>query len=144
MVISTYQVNNFLRVYGDQLRQTKVAGRPRSNPTRTPDRVSISAGGKRQAIVDQVASQIVDRITRNGPNNDMEKEVFQKLENEYGAPLSVEPEGTSELLFKVIDEENETIRSLSIEDSNILSHKLKAITKETVDQKYDIGAGEQI
>lgn len=142
MVISTYQVNNFLRVYGNQLRQTKAASRNRSNPTVTPDRVSISAGGKRKVIIDQVASQIVDRITKNGPNNEVEKQVFQQLENEYGAPLSIEPEESNELLFKVIDEENESIRALSVEDSEILSHKLKAITKETIDQQYEAGAGE--
>ena len=132
MVISTYQVNNFLRVYGDQLRQTKISNRPKPSGVRTPDRISISNDGKRRAVVDQIASQIVDRIVQNGPHNDMEKEVFQKLESEYGAQLAVAPKDSNELLFKVIDEENESIRSLSIEDSNFLSHKLKAITQETV------------
>ena len=134
MVISTYQVNNFLRVYGDQLRQTKIASRPKDGGTRAPDQISISDDGKRKAVVEQIASQIVDRITRNGPHNDVEKEVFQKLEDEYGAQLAVSPEDSNEFLFKVIDEEDESIRSLSIEDSSFLSHKLKEITKEAVDK----------
>ena len=134
MVISTYQVYNFLRVYGDQLRQTKIASRPKDGGTRAPDQISISDDGKRKAVVEQIASQIVDRITRNGPHNDVEKEVFQKLEDEYGAQLAVSPEDSNEFLFKVIDEEDESIRSLSIEDSSFLSHKLKEITKEAVDK----------
>ena len=134
MVISAYQVNNVLRVYGDQLRQSRFSNRPNVGNNRSPDRISISAGAKRKAIIDKVATDIIDRITQYGPHEDVEKEVFQKLESEYGAHLTVAKNNPSDLIFKVIDEEGETINSVSIEDSKFLRYKLEEITKETVNK----------
>ncbi len=132
MVISAYQVNNMLRVYGDQLRQNRISQRPKSANTPEPDRISISEGARKKSIVDMIASNIVDRITRNGPNDDVEKEIFEKLEHEYGKTLSISKQGVADLIFKEIDADGETINSLSIEDSKFLSYKLKEITTETV------------
>jgi len=132
MVISAYQVNNMLRFYGDQLRQNRISQRPKNANTPEPDRISISEGARRKSIVDMISSNIVDRITRNGPNDDFEKEIFEKLENEYGKNLTISKENAADLIFKEIDANGETINSLSIEDSKFLSYKLKEITAETV------------
>lgn len=134
MVISAYQVSNVLRVYGDQLRQNRISNRPKGSETRSPDSIDISAKAKRKAIIDKIASEIVDRITEHGPHNNVEKEVFERLEDEYGVHLAVGGEGPNDLVFKVIDEDGETINSLSIEDSKFLRYKLEEITKETVDK----------
>ena len=123
MVISTYQVNNVLRVYGDQLRLNKIPNRPKNIENRAPDKVSISAGARRQSIIDRIALSIVDRIIQYGPHEEVEKEVFRKLEDEFGAPLTITKKGSSELLFKLIDENGEAINSLSIEDSQFLNSK---------------------
>jgi hypothetical protein len=132
MIISAYQVNNVLRVYGDQLRQTKISSRPKNTNTATPDKISISEGARRKSIIDMVASDIVDKITQNGPNGNIEKEVFDKLENEFGGNLAISRKGPSELIFKEIDENGETTSSLSIEDSEFLSYKLNEITKDAI------------
>ena len=132
MIISAYQVNNVLRVYGDQLRQTKISNHPKNTNATTPDKISISEGARRKSIIDMVASDIVDKITRNGPNGNVEQEVFEKLENEFGGNLTVSRKGPSELIFKEIDENGETINSLSIEDSEFLSYKLNEITKDAI------------
>jgi hypothetical protein len=132
MVISAYQVNNMLRVYGDQLRQNRVSQRPNNTRMAEPDRINISEKARRKSIVDMISSNIVDRITRNGPNDDVEKEIFEKLENEYGKNLTISKEGAANLIFKEIDKDGETINSLSIEDSKFLSYKLKEITAETI------------
>ena len=132
MIISAYQVNNVLRVYGDQLRQSKISSKPRYNQTAEPDKISISESARRKAIIDKISSDIVNKITQHGPYETVEKEVFEKLENEYGKNLVVSRNGPNELLFKEIDEDGETINSLSIEDSNFLSYKLQEITKETI------------
>ena len=83
MVISAYQVNNVLRVYGDQLRQNRIPNTPKSSGTRSPDKISISNKAKRKAVVEKIASDIVEKITHYGPHENVEKEVFQKLEDEY-------------------------------------------------------------
>jgi hypothetical protein len=134
MAISPYQVNNVLRVYGDQLRQHSVSAAPKGGNTRLSDKISIAAEAKRKAIVDNVASNIIERITRYGPHEDVEKEVFQKFRDEYGANLAVAEEGQNDLIFKLIDENGETMSSISIEDSNFLRHKLEEIAKDTVDK----------
>ena len=134
MVISAYQVNNVLRVYGDQLRHNKILSRPKNNNANTPDKIHISPEAKRRAVIDKVATNIVDRITQNGPHDHIEKEVFKKLENEYGGHLAIAKKSPTDLIFKEIDESGETVNSLSIEDSKFLRYKLEEITKTTVDE----------
>jgi hypothetical protein len=132
MELSVFQVNNVLRVYKDQLRHNKIVTRSVGNSP-PPDRVNISAEAKRKIFVDKIASGIVGKITQYGPQDTIEKEVFKKLENEYGANLDISQKGSNELLFKVIDEGGETLNSLSIDDSQFLAHKLQEIALETVD-----------
>jgi hypothetical protein len=134
MIISTYQVNNVLRVYGEQLRQNRLSSRPKAGGTGSPDKISISTEAKRKAVIEKIASDIVDRITQYGPNEDVEKEVFKRLEDEYGASLAVSKKNPGDLIFKIIDENGETVNFLSIEDSKFLRYKLEEITKDTVNK----------
>ena len=134
MVISAYQVNNVLRVYGDQLRQNRTLGRPKGKGAGTPDKINISSEAKRKAIIEKISETIVERITDFGPNDNIEKEVFKKLEDEYGGYLAISKNSPIDLIFKEIDENGETINSLSVEDSRILRYKLEEITKETVNK----------
>ena len=134
MVISAYQVNNVLRVYKGQLRQGKLVNRVNAENAKMPDKVSISAEAKRKSVIDKIASDIFDRITQHGPNNEVEKKVFEKLETEYGEHLAVAQGTANELQFKIIDERGEAVHAVSLEDAEFLSHKLKEITKETVDK----------
>lgn len=134
MVIASYQVNNVLRVYGDQLRQGRSASKTGAQAKQGTDRLEISSGARRKALIDKIASKIVDKILQEGPRDEVEKEVFKKLQDAYGAPLTVSPETSKGFLFRVIDEKGETLHSLSIGDSTFLTEKLKEITNETVDK----------
>jgi len=132
MVISAYQVNNVIRVYGDQLRHNRIPSKRKDDNIPQSDKISISSEAKRKAVIDKISSNIIDKITQYGPNDNIEKEVFQKLENEYGANLAIAKKSPTDLIFKVIDENGETTNSLSIEDSKFLRYKLEEIAKETV------------
>ena len=134
MLITAYQVNNVLRVYGDQLRQSRVSRMATNTDAGLPDRISISTKARRKTIIDNITENIVNKITQYGPYDKVEKEVFEKLENEYGGHLTIAEDNPNGLIFKEIDENGETINSLSIEDSNFLTNKLKEITKETIDK----------
>jgi hypothetical protein len=134
MLITAYQVNNVLRVYGDQLRQGKIVGRSKDGDAQLSDKISISAKARRKTIIDNITSNIVNKIMQFGPSGKVEKEVFEKLENEYGAQLTVSTGNSNGLIFKKIDDTGETVNSLSIEDSSFLTNKLKEITKETIDK----------
>lgn len=134
MMITAYQVNNVLRVYGDQLRHGRISSRPKDMDAGLPDRISISTKARRKTIIDNITDNIVGKITQYGPYDKVEKEVFEKLENEYGGNLTITEDNPNGLIFKEIDENGETINSLSIEDSNFLTNKLKEITEETIDK----------
>lgn len=134
MLITAYQVNNVLRVYGNQLRQGKIAGRSKNRDTQLQDTISVSSNNRRKTIIENITSNIVNKIMQFGPFGKVEKEVFEKLENEYGAPLAVSGDNPNRFIFKEINENGETVNSLSIEDSSFLTNKLKEITKETIDK----------
>ena len=133
-MITAYQVNNVLRVYGDQIRQSRVSIRQKNTDASLPDRISISTKARRKTIIDNITANIVDKITQYGPFDKVEKEVFEKLENEYGKQLAITEDNPNGLIFKEIDENGETIKSLSVEDSNFLTNKIKEITEETIDK----------
>jgi hypothetical protein len=134
MFITTYLINNVLRVYGNLLCEGRVAVRQKNTDDGLSDKISISTKDRRKTIVDNITTNIVNKVTRYGPRDNVEIEVFEKLENEYGGHLAISGEDSDGLIFKEIDENGETINSLSIEDSNFLTNKLKEITKETIDK----------
>jgi len=132
MEISTYQVNNVLRVYANQLRRGRLSNISKTDNTRSIDMVNISASAKKKSIADKIASSIIEKITQHGTNRKIEKEVFQKLESEYGAQLSLSKEGHTNHKFREIDKNGETTRVLSKEDSKNLMDKFKKITEDTI------------
>ncbi len=136
MNITTYQIHNVLRAYGKQLSRSKRLQHKKGDALlRRTDRISLSVQARRQAIIDRVTSDIINRIINDGPHYEMEQEAFGQLEDEYGGSLSVNNED-SELVFKVIDKEKgEVTKTLSIEDSNFLKDRLEEITKSKVDDQ---------
>lgn len=131
-MLSVYQVNNVLRVYGDQLRHNRISSKSKNSTTPQSDKISISSEAKRKAVIDKISSNVIEKITQYGPHDNIEEEVFQKLTSEYGKNLAITQNGSTDLIFKEIDEHGETINSLSVEDSKFLRHKLEEITKATV------------
>ena len=134
MVISAYQVNNVLRVYGDQLCQSMTSNRAGGTDTNAPDRISISTKTRRKTIIDDIISNIIERITQFGPHDIVEKELFKRLESEHGQPLALNEDRHNKLIFKEIDGNGETINSLSIENTKFLKDKLLVISKESTEK----------
>jgi hypothetical protein len=127
MSISPHQVNNVLRVYGDQLCHSRTPGRPEAVNAGEPERITISAKAWRETIIEVMTSNIIQRITQTGPDDTVERETFKKLECEDPIPLAVNAMGHNRLLFKKIDGNAETVNSLSIEDSEFLINTLRVI-----------------
>ena len=124
MVILEHHINNVLRVYGDQLHQSMIYSRTEDTDTNTPERIRISAKTRRETILDDIISNIIERITQFGPHHNVEKKVSIKLESEHKKPLAINEDRHNKLIFKEIDGNGETINSLSIEDSRFLMNKL--------------------
>ena len=124
MVISEHHINNVLRVYGDQLRKSMIPIRPEDTDTSEPENIGISAKSRRETILDDITAGIIERITQLGPHDNVEKEVFKTLQSEHKKPLVIHEDRHNKLIFKEIDENGETINSLSIKNSRFLSNKL--------------------
>ena len=115
--ITAYQINNVLRVYGEQLRRGRISKRQRSTDTNAPDKISISARARSETIIDGITSNIVERITHFEPHENVESEPVK--------PSSNNEDRHDKLMFKEIDENGETINLFSLEDPKPLSNKLK-------------------
>ena len=126
MAISAYQINNVLRVYGEQLRRGRISNRKRSTDTNAPDKISISARARRENIIDDITSNIVERITHFEPH--------ENVESEPGKLPSNNEDRHDKLIFQEIDENGETISSFSLEDYKYLTNKLKESTLEAAEK----------
>jgi hypothetical protein len=107
MYIHNYQIHNVLNEYRKQL-----IGRPAEEPQRrsepsacVQDRVNISKSNQRQAIMDQVSAEIVDRITKHGGRN--------QFEDAIGAVLHYPSQDlhgqAAEFTYTLIDEQNQKV-----------------------------------
>ncbi len=135
MHISGYHVHNVLRAYGKQLSLSRRGVHSKSQmPPEQTDNITISTEARRRTVIEKVTADIVERVVRTGPRDLIEKEAFKQLENEYGNDLTLEDNGSTELVFKVIDrEKGEEVKKLSIEDSKALKNRLEEITKTKID-----------
>jgi hypothetical protein len=134
MLISSYHVNNVLRVYGDQLRQSRLSNGLTDADTNSLDRIRLSDKAKRKAIVNRIAADIVEKITKHDPKENVKEGLSKNLENEYGIQLDINRKSPNNLLFKIIDENGETLNSLSIENSEFLRYKLEEVDKGTAEK----------
>lgn len=139
MVVSSYHVNNVLRGYRDQLRQSRMSKMSKNSEMSSPDGISILDRVKRRVIVNKIASDIIAKITNLGLQDDAEEKMSKNLEDQYGPQFDITRKSPNDLLFKIIDENGETLNSLSVENSEFFRYKLKEVDKETVEksQKSD-------
>jgi hypothetical protein len=128
-----------LKVYGKQLSQTRIIERKKAFGSEVAeDKINISAVGKRQAIIDKVASDIVERITKSGPQDQVDREIVDKLEDELGAPIEFKKEN-NEFVFNVITKNNEkTTTALQVDDPDYLISRLEKLAKEAVDKNMEL------
>ncbi|MFA5906504.1 MAG: DVU0524 family FlgM-associated protein, partial [Desulfobacula sp.] len=81
---------NVLKVYCRQLSQGKIMSRNKfgNADTNSADSVTLSSEGKRQAIIDKVAANIVDRIITEGPKEQNEEKITTQIEKELGKKIN--------------------------------------------------------
>ncbi|MBA4366595.1 MAG: hypothetical protein C0403_03035 [Desulfobacterium sp.] len=139
MEIPTYQIHKVMRVYTKQLTQSKLLERDRASGSKpSMDQISISTEGKRQAIIDQVAADIVDRITSFGPRDEFDQEIVDKLESEIGRKVDFNKAKKPEFVFNTIDEENgKKTSTIPVDDSRFLINRLEDLAKEAVDRNME-------
>lgn len=128
MYIHSYQIHNVLNVYRKQLGQaTPEKAKETSNSNgQESHKVTISAEGKRQSIINKVAENVIDKITKLEPETEFKQVMEQKLRGGQGKPQS------TEFVFNTIDKNNNKItNSFSVENSSTLLKHFELMSKET-------------
>ena len=140
MQIPSYQIQNVLKVYSRQLSQGKILARNKAvgSGQASADDVSISAEGKRTAIIEKVTSSIVDRITTVGPQEEMEYKIAGQVEKELGQKINFTKKKEEKFSFTTIDEDNvKTTKTLSVEDSEFVIRRLTELARQAADNNME-------
>lgn len=143
MQIPSYQIQNVLKVYSRQLSQGKILSRNKfgSSATVSADNVTISSEGKRKAIIDKVAANIVDRIITEGPKEKNEEKITSQIEKELGKKINF-AKSKNQFTYTVIDENNQKVtHTLSAEDSRFIVRRMTELAREVADSNMESQGG---
>jgi hypothetical protein len=138
MQIPSYQIQNVLKVYSRQLSQGKIISRNKFGTNQmSADNVTLSPEGKRKAIIDKVAANIVDRIITEGPKEKSEEQITSQIEKEFGKKINFAKD-KNQFTYTVIDENNnKTTHSLSVEDSKFIVNRMTELAREVADSNME-------
>ncbi len=140
MQIPSYQIQNVLKVYSKQLSQGKMLSRNNKfgvANTVSADSVTISSEGKRQAIVDKVAANIVDRIITEGPKEENEAQITDQIERELGKKINFSKDKTQFTYTTIDDDNNKTTKTLSVEDSQFVVKRMTELARQVADDNME-------
>lgn len=133
MYIHTYQIHNVLNAYRKQLSQSPGRSEPAQQPPNQPmDRIRFSAEAQKPKIIDNISSQIIDRIAKIGPNSEFEQILANRLPQVNGEddPRSAGSESTKmEFIYTRIDERNhKSTSTLEIQSLSQFSHPAELLS----------------
>ncbi len=143
MQIPSYQIQNVLKVYSRQLSQGKILSKNKFANTNkiSADSVTISSEGKRQAIIDKVASNIVDKIITEGPKEKNEEKITSQIEKELGKKINFTKK-KNQFTYTKIDENNQkATHTLSVEDSKFIVDRMTELAREVADSNMESKGG---
>jgi len=138
MQIPSYQIQNVLKVYSKQLSQGKMLSKKFSTDNKvSADSVNISSEGKRQAIIEKVAANIVDKIVTEGPKEKNEELITDQIEKELGKKIDF-TRGKTQFTYTTIDDnDNKTTQTLSVEDSQFVVKRMTELARQVADNNME-------
>jgi hypothetical protein len=144
MQIPSYQIQNVLKVYSKQLSQGKMLSRNSKfnvDNKVSADSVTISSEGKRQAIIDKVAANIVDRIITEGPKEEKEAQITDQItdqiELELGKKINFSKDKNKFTYTTIDDDNNKTTKTLSVEDSQFIVKRMTELARQVADTNME-------
>ena len=139
MYVPSYQMHNVLNVYSKQLRNNMASGKKEKGPDRLPaDQVKLTPEAKRQATIEKVSKEIVDKITRFGSGENKRDKFTEQAKIEPQKETAVTETSEATFVFNVIDTINKKITNkLSVEGSSFLVQRLEQLSKEDSDNKTE-------
>jgi hypothetical protein len=139
MFVPSYQMHNVLNVYSRQLRQNIASSNNKKTAGRQPaDQVSLTTGGKREATIEKVSKDIVNKITKFGSLNKTRYRVTESAKDKAEIETAAGNENKTTFVFNVIDDINKKItNTLSVEDPGFLIRQFEQISKDAEEKKTE-------
>ena len=139
MNIPSYQIHNVLNVYTRQLSENYgLSNSDAFGERQSTNKISLSMEDRCRAIVEKVATEIVDRVTRFGFQEDINQELLSHLQHNIRKDIAFNLPKETEFVFNVIDRHNEKrTQSLSVEDSRYLMKRLEELAMGAVDRQTE-------
>ena len=139
MFVTSYQIHNVLNVYSKQLGQDRNTQKLKlGNEKQQLDQIDLSSEGKRKAILDRVAQDILNKISRYGSKSKVGTQ--EQDQSREKAKNSRDPDNKKEtgFVFNVIDDFNKkTTTALSVKDTKFLIGRLEQLAKGEVEKDAD-------
>ena len=136
MYITNYQMHNVLKVYTNQLSKFR-APVPDNLAGRKPvsDAIDISIEGKRQNLIERIASDIVARIRNGGSKDKSETRISENLKEESKGPSRAPNSRNAKFIYNVIRGEAEKkTNTLSVEDADFLARRFEELVRKIMDR----------
>jgi hypothetical protein len=136
MYITNYQMHNVLKVYTSQLSKCR-APVPDRLAVRKPtsDAIDISAEGRRQNLIERIASDIVARIRNGGGSENSETRITENLKEESRGPSRAPHSRNAKFIYNVIRGEGEKkTTTLSVEDADFLARRFEKLVRKMMDR----------
>jgi len=131
MHVPSYQINNVLKVYSKQMSQNKALNRQKDlglDNTPAHDKITLSAEGKRKAVIDKVASDIINRLTSTGATGDKDVAVAAQVWKEKGGDSDVERRKNGNFVYNYIGEDDEkTTSTLSVGNISPQGQRIRSL-----------------
>lgn len=96
--------------------------------------MNITAGSKRDAVVEKVVSGMMNRIADSGPRNPDEISAFSQLEQEFGQALILSRKNGNQFQFKAVSDIDNTAIDIPAEISDSLVERLNSSLTDIVSQ----------
>lgn len=137
MHVPSYQMHNVLNVYSKQLRQNMVSeDKNKLQQKLKTDRVSLTPEGKRQATIEKVSKDILDKISRYSSLNEINQSITEQTNVNPGYENLPDKEKNKTFVFNAIDTINKkSTNTLSVDDSSFLIQRLEQLAKKAGDKE---------
>lgn len=139
MFVPSYQMHNILNVFRKQLRHNIISDKKKITPEKLrAEQVSLAPEVKRQATIEKVSNDIIEKITRFGSQTRSDQEPTERAKEGVEKENAAGDAKETTFVFNVIDTINQKTRNtLSVEDSSFLIKRLEQLSKEAGDKKMD-------
>ena len=139
MFVPSYQMHNVLNVYSRQLRHNLTSANKKSLSEKLPtDQVSLTPEGKKQATIERISKDILDKISRLGSRSGVDQQPTERAKDGVEKETVADDGKEAAFVFNVIDTINQKRRNtLSVEDASFLIKRLEQLSKEESDQKTE-------